>query len=195
MPGTRQVRAQNGAQGPSAEHCELKVGTGLTHHISMPQSKEYLQYVLEQLDGLRSVVSRRMFGGAGLYQDDVFFGLLFRDTLYFKVNDTNRPDYESRGMSRFQPYPDKPYLSFTYYEVPADVLEDRDELTSWARRSIAAALATAAEKRARKPRVERAPPRKSHTAAKRGAAKGATARPGIVVAKRPAAKKKARAKR
>ena len=157
----------------------------------MPQSKEYLQYVLEQLDGLRGVVSRRMFGGAGLYQDDVFFGLLFRDTLYFKVNDTNRADYESRGMARFQPYPDKPYLSFTYYEVPADVLEDREELTSWARRSIAAALATGAEKSARKPRAVRAPPRKGRAAAKRGTAgKGVSA-----VAKRGAVKRKARSKR
>ena len=171
MPGTGQVRAQNGAQGSGPEHREFEIRTALSHRISMPQSKEYLQYVLEQLDGLRGVVSRRMFGGAGLYQDDVFFGLLFRDTLYFKVDDTNRADYESRGMARFQPYPDKPYLSFTYYEVPADVLEDREELTSWARRSIAAALATAAAKRARKPRAERAPPRKGRAVAKRGAVK------------------------
>lgn len=157
----------------------------------MPQSKEYLEYVLEQLHSLGGVVSRRMFSGAGLYQDEVFFGLLFRDTLYFKVNDSNRADYESRGMGRFQPYPDKPYRSFSYYEVPADVLEDREELTSWARRSIAAALAIAAEKRVRKRRPAREPtadrsqrsagkrtavrkhaqPRKGSTAAKRGAAR------------------------
>lgn len=137
----------------------------------MPQSQEFLQYVLEQLDGLGGVVSRRMFSGAGLYQDEVFFGLLFRDTLYFKVNDANRADYESRGMGRFQPYRDKPYLSFTYYEVPVEVLEDREELASWARRSIAAALAIAAEKRVRKRRLtaKRGAARKSKQAAKRGA--------------------------
>jgi DNA transformation protein len=140
----------------------------------MPQSQEFLQYVLEQLHGLGGVVSRRMFSGAGLYQDDVFFGLLFRDTLYFKVNDANRADYESRGMGRFQPYPGKPHLSFTYYEVPVEVLEDREELASWARRSICAALAIAAEKRVRKRRPTRA--RKA-------------------VATRAAAKKKPRAKR
>ena len=172
----------------------------------MPQSKEYLQYVLEQLDSLRGVVSRRMFGGAGLYQDDVFFGLLFRDTLYFKVNDTNRADYESRGMGRFQPYPDKPYLSFTYYEVPVDILEDREELTSWARRSIAAALALAAEKRVpRKPPAVRKPTdhdqraagKRSATPAGKGstaaklstAGKRATARDGN---RRTAAKKRAK---
>jgi DNA transformation protein len=91
-----------------------------------------------------------MFSGFGLYQHDVFFGLIFSDTLYFKVNDASRPDYESRGMRRFQPYKDKPHLSFTYYEVPAEVLEDREQLTLWASRSVQAAIAIALEKQARR---------------------------------------------
>jgi DNA transformation protein and related proteins len=107
----------------------------------MPHNSEYLEYVLEQLGALRGLVSRRMFGGAGLYQDELFFALIFDDTLYFKVNDANRTDYEARGMNRFRPYKDKPHLSFTYYEVPAEVLEDREELVAWARRSVEAAAA------------------------------------------------------
>jgi DNA transformation protein len=121
----------------------------------MPKANEYLEYVLEQLSGLPGVTSRRMFSGAGFYQDEVFFGLLFSGTLYFKVGDSNRADYESRGMQRFRPYkdrPDKPQVSFTYYEVPAEVLENREELTEWARRSVQAAVAIAAQKRARQRR-------------------------------------------
>jgi len=116
----------------------------------MPKSSAYLEYVLEQLDRLGGVTPRRMFGGSGLYQHDVFFGLVFSDTLYFKVNDDNRVDYESRGMRRFQPYKDRPLLSFTYYEVPAEVLEDREELAAWARRSVQAAMAIALEKEAKR---------------------------------------------
>ncbi len=112
----------------------------------MPHKNEYLEYVLEQLAGLPGVRSRRMFSGAGLYQDEVFFGLLFRDTLYFKVNDSNRPDYEARRMAQFKPYDDRPQVSFSYYEVPAEVLEDRDELAAWARRSVEAAAAIQAAK-------------------------------------------------
>jgi DNA transformation protein and related proteins len=107
----------------------------------MPYSNDYLQYVLEQLAGLRGAVSRRMFGGAGLYHEELFFGLVFGDVLYFRVNDENRPDYEALAMARFRPYKDKPYLSFNYYEVPAHVLEDADELVSWAQRSLKAAAA------------------------------------------------------
>src|ERR1700761_4468147 len=116
MTGAGQVRAQNGAQRASAEHREFIVGTGSRHRTSMPKSDEYLQYVLEQLSGLGDVIPRRMFSGHGLYRDDTFFGLVFRETLYLKTHDSNRPDFEARGMQRFRPYKDRPTLSFTYYE-------------------------------------------------------------------------------
>ena len=115
----------------------------------MPYSAEYLQYILEQLAGLRGAVARRMFGGAGLYYEELFFGLLSGDTLYLRVNEVNRGDYEALGMRRFRPYEDKPHLSFNYYEVPAHVLEDADELVVWARRSLDAAQAAHAVDAAR----------------------------------------------
>jgi DNA transformation protein and related proteins len=117
----------------------------------MPYSDDYLQYVLEQLAGLRGAVSRRMFGGVGLYHDELFFGLIASDTLYFRVDDNNRPDYEALGMARFRPYRDKPILSLNYYEVPAHVLERADELIVWARRSLKAAEA-AGQKVVRRPK-------------------------------------------
>ncbi len=121
----------------------------------MPYSDDYLQYVLEQLAGLRGAVSRRMFGGAGLYHEELFFGLIASDTLYFRVDDSNRPDYEALGMARFRPYKDKPILSLNYYEVPAHVLESADELVVWARRSLKAAEA-AGRKVARRPKKRKA---------------------------------------
>jgi len=107
----------------------------------MAVTDDFLQYVLEQLAGLGHVVQRRMFGGAGLYHDERFFGLIARDTLYFKVDDSNRGDYEAHGMRRFQPFADKPQMSMSYYEVPADVLEDAEQCAAWARKSVAAAAA------------------------------------------------------
>jgi DNA transformation protein len=109
----------------------------------MAVTDDYLQYVLEQLAGLGHVTPRRMFGGIGLYHEEGFFGLIAGDTLYFKVNDSNRGDYEARGMSRFRPFPDKPYWSMTYYEVPADTLEDADACAVWARKSVAIAAVVA----------------------------------------------------
>ena len=97
------------------------------------------QYVLAQLQRAGRVTSRRMFGAVGLYCDDVFFAIIDDDTLYFKVDDTTRPDYESRGMKPFRPYKNKPEVSMTYYTVPVDVLDDAEELVLWARRSVAIA--------------------------------------------------------
>ncbi len=109
----------------------------------MAITDEYLQFVLEQLQGLGNVTSRRMFGGVGLYQEGRFFAIIMGDTLYFKVNDANRSDYEARGMSQFRPYPGRPNISMAYYELPADVLEDAAECAVWARRSVAIAGNTA----------------------------------------------------
>ena len=65
------------------------------------------------------------------------FALISKSTLYFKVDDSNLAAYEQAGSQRFKPMP---------YEVPADVFEDTDKLTDWARTSIAVAHALAAKK-------------------------------------------------
>ena len=120
----------------------------------MAVSSEYLQYVLEQLSGLGSVTARRMFGGVGLYQDQRFFGIITSDTLYFKVNDANRGDYQARGMAAFRPYPNKPLLSMSYFAVPADAIEDCDECVVWAQKSIAAASLSSKSSAAKRKRCD-----------------------------------------
>ena len=104
----------------------------------MAVSEEYLIYVLDQLDSLGSVQSRRMFGGAGIYCHGVMFALVADDVLYLKVDDSNRGDFEAVGMEPFRPYPDKGTV-VSYYEVPADVLESKGELTEWADKALLAA--------------------------------------------------------
>ena len=62
-----------------------------------------------------------MFGGVGIYAAELFFALLDDDTLYFKVDDVTRPQFESRGMTPFRPYGEEGEV-MGYYEVPAHVL-------------------------------------------------------------------------
>ena len=116
----------------------------------MTVSADFLAYVLDQLAQLGEVSSRRMFGGAGLYCGEFFFGLIAEDTLYLRVDDENRADYSARGAAAFRPYPDRPEVSMSYFEAPAEVLEDARTLTEWARGSVAVA--------------QRAPPRKGKKA-------------------------------
>jgi DNA transformation protein len=118
----------------------------------VPVKNHYLAYVLEQLAGVSALRSRRMFGGVGLYSGDLFFGLIDDDVLYLKVDDSNRPDYLARGCEPFRPFKDKPEYSMSYFGVPADVLEDDEELARWARKSVAIASVAPSKARSSKPR-------------------------------------------
>jgi DNA transformation protein len=106
----------------------------------MAVSKEYLEYLLGQLKGLGGVEARRMFGGLGLYSRGTFFGLLYKDRLYFKTDESTRPEYMARGSEGFQPRAGVK-AQMTYYTVPAEILEDEDEIVQWARKAVTAALA------------------------------------------------------
>ena len=95
--------------------------------------------VLEQLARATTGVRHRaMFGGVGIYSGDLFFALIDEDILYFKVDDTNRPDFEARGMGPFRPAgPDGEVMQ--YYAVPEELLEDPDALRPWIERALAVA--------------------------------------------------------
>jgi DNA transformation protein len=106
----------------------------------MAVSEEFIDYVIAQLAAWGDVSARRMFGGAGLYCGGTMFGLIADDVAYLKVDASNREDFVKAGSSPFNPYPDKVKTAvMSYYEIPADALENPDELARWAERSLAIA--------------------------------------------------------
>ncbi|MBD3380730.1 MAG: hypothetical protein GF404_00895 [candidate division Zixibacteria bacterium] len=104
----------------------------------MPVSNSFADFVIDQLAGIGRINGRRMFGGMGIYCDGLFFALIADDVLYFKVDDSNLPDFEKIGAKPFQPYGEEGQ-TMSYYEILADILEDRDELAVWAEKAIAVA--------------------------------------------------------
>ena len=127
----------------------------------MSVSPSYLAFVLEQLEGIKALTYKRMFGGVGLYDGVVFFAVIDNDTLFFKVDDALRERYQRRGMPPFAPIAGKPAMR-GYYQVPAEVLEDGDALCRWAADSIAVGAAVSTPRR-RKPRHKTSGLTKSHT--------------------------------
>jgi DNA transformation protein and related proteins len=105
---------------------------------SLRVSEAFRAYALDQLSSVVGLRARPMFGGFGLYADDVFFGILAADVLYLKVDDSNRHDYERVKSERFHPFENRP-RSTSYYAVPLSVLEASPTLAAWAKRSIAVA--------------------------------------------------------
>lgn len=103
----------------------------------MPRDS-FTAFVLDQLSDLPGIRARSMFGGTGLYAGDRFFGILAEGRLYFKTDATSRGDYVRRGMSPFVYAKARRTVALRYFEVPADVLEDRHELARWAQRAASA---------------------------------------------------------
>lgn len=97
----------------------------------------YRDFVLDQLAPLAGALEcRKMFGGCGLSLGGSFFGILYRGRLYFRADPTSRAEYEKRGIRPFRPNARQTLRS--YFEVPVDVVEDADQLVSWARRAARA---------------------------------------------------------
>ena len=105
----------------------------------MSVSEEYLVFVIDQLSYLGPIRIRRMFGGAGIYYEGHFFAIVADDVLYFKVDDSNRRDYEAAGMEPFTFTVDDKEAVMSFYEVPVDVLENKEKVSQWALKAICVA--------------------------------------------------------
>jgi DNA transformation protein len=106
----------------------------------MAVSDTFRAFVIEQLSRVAPRVrARSMFGGVGLYSGELFFALIDGDILYLKVDDTNRPDFERRGMGPFRPS-GVVGEAMQYYALEEGILEDTDALQPWVERAIAAAV-------------------------------------------------------
>ncbi len=106
----------------------------------MPKT-DFHDYVVQDLmQGIRGVTSRAMFGGWALYRDGVTFGIIADDQLFFKVDEKNRAEYEKRGSGPFvYESRGKQVTMRSYWELPVDIMEDREELERWVEASCRAA--------------------------------------------------------
>lgn len=99
-----------------------------------------LDVVIDALAPLGHAAGRSMFGGYGLYLDGLITGIIARDTLYLKVGDGNRADYEAAGSQPFTYDGGGKPVAMSYWEVPAEVIEDPERLRAWALRARAASV-------------------------------------------------------
>jgi DNA transformation protein and related proteins len=101
----------------------------------MARDDTFKDYVMDNLADLQPVRCRPMFGGHGFYLADRFFGIIYRGRLYFRTDDSTRAAYVGRGAVPFRPRTGQGLAM--YFEVPAEIVDDPDQLTAWARRAAA----------------------------------------------------------
>jgi DNA transformation protein and related proteins len=124
-------------------------------------SPEYREFLSDLLRPLGPVGIRRMFGGAGVFYGKAMFALIARETIFMKVDESNRADYEAEGAAQFTyESPSGKIVEFGYFELPERLLDEPDELVRWARKSVGVALAAERVKAAKAQRRPRVPKRK-----------------------------------
>lgn len=116
-------------------------------------SDDLVNWSRELLAPLGAVRSRRMFGGHGLYVDDLFVALIFDQTLYLKVDNESRAHFEQAGCTAFvYRTAAGEQASLSYYRVPDDAMDSPAQMLPWARLALAAALRARAAKTPRRAR-------------------------------------------
>ena len=100
--------------------------------------------------------ARAMFGGHGLYLDDLMFGLIYDARLYLKTDEESRPAFEREGSEPFVYDSGKGCVSTSYWLCPPAALKDATRLRAWVGRAHAAAMRVRSK---RKPGAKRKPRR------------------------------------
>lgn len=103
----------------------------------MSKQNTFIEYIMNDLfANMRGITHRAMFGGYGIYKNNIIFALVAYDKLYFKVDDTNRAEYEALGSKPFT-YARKnhPPTTMSYWELPVEIMEDQEKLKKWINKS------------------------------------------------------------
>lgn len=111
----------------------------------MPASDEYADYLRDLLRPLGAIRLRRMFGGYGIYADDLFFAVVIEGQLHFKVDAVTRPQFEAASLEEWVYEKEGKPVRMNYFRPPEEIFDDEEPLLLWGRLALAAAL------RARKP--------------------------------------------
>ena len=113
------------------------------------------------------VTIRRMFSGFGISADGTNFALALRGGLYLRADQETIPRFEAEGSKPFQYQTRAKTVTVnSYWQLPERLYDDPEDLTVWAKASLAAAQRAALRKR----------PKRKKAAAGKGVAKKTVAK-------------------
>ena len=115
----------------------------------MKVSPDFVDHLQDLFGQLGQVRVRAMFGGAGVYLDDLMFGLLDRDeTIYLRTDDENRSAFEAAGSAPFRyGLPSGEQMELGYWRMPDDALDSPEIAVGWGRLALEAAMRKASKSR------------------------------------------------
>jgi DNA transformation protein len=136
-------------------------------------------FLIDLFSDFGPVTLRRMFSGYGISADGTNFALALRGGLYFRADDTSIPQFEAEGSKPFQ-YQQRSTAKVvtvnSYWELPARLYDDSQELTGWAKTALAAAQRAALRKRPKTRKAAKRSPAKKVGKKKTSVKKNSAAR-------------------
>lgn len=118
-------------------------------------------FLIDLFSHFGPVTIRRMFSGYGISADGTNFALALRSGLYFRADDQTIPRFEAEGSHPFQYQTrTKTVTVASYWQLPARLFDDPEELSEWARAALAAAERAALTKRPKKKAAKKVAKRK-----------------------------------
>ena len=106
----------------------------------MAAKDDFASYCADLLAGLGPVRVKRMFGGHGLYIDDLFVAIVAGDTLYLKADAETTPRFEAAGCAPFTYSARGKRMSMAYRAAPAEAMDSPALMRPWAALALQAAL-------------------------------------------------------
>ena len=105
----------------------------------MALHEEFKNFVLDQLQGIGKFETKRMFGGLALLHQGSAFAKIKHDKVWLKVDESNIIDFEKHEMQQYT-YGKDNSRKLNFYETPIEIIEDRDKLKDWVKKSIEIAM-------------------------------------------------------
>ena len=107
-------------------------------------------FLIDLFSDFGPVTIRPMFSGFGISADGTNFAMALRAGLYFRADDQTIPQFEAEGSKPFQYQTRaKTVTVSSYWQLPARLFDDPEELSGWARAALAAAQRAALKKRSK----------------------------------------------
>jgi DNA transformation protein and related proteins len=124
-----------------SEDVDARHEAGHDENLRLRLDPEFIHELFAQFG---PVTMRRMFSGAGIFRDGLMFGLVIRDVIYLKADETNAAEFEREGSAPFtytrgrkSGRPSQHALP--YWRLPERLYDDPEELAVWARHAFAVA--------------------------------------------------------
>ncbi|MFL5115740.1 MAG: TfoX/Sxy family protein [Microvirga sp.] len=108
--------------------------------------------IRDLFQGLGEVRIRRMFGGQGVFSDELMFALEAGGELYLKADETSVGAFRDAGSRQFFYMKEGRPMPLNFWTLPDQALDDPDEAAGWGRLAVDAARRSASPRR-KKPRA------------------------------------------